>query len=425
MTSERSLTFIKTPFMKLLEPGQPPQEYLQACYGLILEQHICANDQALIDLVESQFPGITIDGRWFDYIREPRVLFADKEHLIIGLLEPRLFSKSEGKLICFVEGRYELIKTKDAYCLALQRYAYADYYGEEIKKIPVTEEQVQKWQVQGKEAIDKFVEQQRLQLWTYQPVWLVTIKAKLESASCSFAFDGSEFYVMYVCVPADSAAEAQEKSIEHLQQDCLSAETIYAVKPFVSDEFQKPGEFSREIIERATEAYKTQRIHSYISPPYGMTSLLITPYATIISIWHCDYDFWSKRTETIELCEFFPDASLCFERLVELNKVTTADYEKFIQLDDGDGTQPLHYRVLSEGKDKFKKIQRSFEADGSLMINWEDWHYDFYKKGDDYYLWVYIGGIADKTVEIKLVDHQVARYEREGISYIHELIRQV
>jgi hypothetical protein len=425
MTSGQGFTLIKTPFMDLLEPGKPSADYLQSRYGLILEQQFCENKQALIDLLQSRFPKLDINERLIDYIDEPRLLLTGERELIFELVEQSIFSDADGRLIILDPNQYELIEENDGYCLGFQRYYYASFHGEEIKKVSVTGQQLAEWSLKGKCAVDDFVQALRYSNWSYQPIWLAICKAKVESAKYELAIDGSDFYVFYSCIPADSKDEAEIKMNDYFSENFLSTETIYDIKPFKPEEFTNKDEFSIDMLERYNRAHTTQKIHSFSFSPGSMTSFLITPYTTIISKWHCDYAFWSKRTKELELCEFFPSTDLCFERLVELNKLTSADYEEFIQLDDGDGSEPFHYRLLPERNKRFEKIQRSFEVDGDLMIDWEDWHYDFYKKGEDYFLWIYLGGIADRSIEIKLADYQVQRYEREGISYIHELIRKV
>ncbi len=425
MTSGQGFTYIKTSFMDLLEPGQPSQDYLQSRYGLILEQQFCENNQTLLDLLQVRFPDIEVSERFIDYIDEPRLLLTDGRNLIFSLVERTIFQDIDAKLILLKLGEFELIQQGEQFRLGFKRYCYAEIDGYENKTQIVTAEQVKQWQVQGLQAVKDYVQSLRLSSWRYQPIWLAVCKAKLESACFNMAIDGSDFYVFYSCIPADSSEEAEQKLIQHLDENYLSADPLYSIRPFIKDEFKQQSDFSIDLLDSFSNAYLKQQIHSFISPPYGMTSFLIAPCATIISKWHCDNEFWSKRTKEIERCEFFPNANLCFERLVELNKLTQADYDEFIHLDDGEGLEPIHYRLLPEGNKRFEKIQRSFEADGDLMIDWEDWHYDFYKKGEDYFLWIYVGGIADKTIEIKLADYQVARYEREGMSYIHELIRKV
>lgn len=425
MTSGQGFTYIKTPFMDLLEMGKPATDYLQSRYGLILEQQFCENKQVLIDLLQSRFPNLEINERLIDYIDEPRLLLSDERYLIFSLVEKTIFPDIDATLILLKLGEFELMQQGEQYWLGFKRYPYAELDGYETKTQIVTAEQVNQWQVLGLEAVKDYVQALRFSSWRYQPIWLIVCKAKLESAFFELAIDGSDFYVFYACIPADSSEEAEQKLHQYFSENYLSAETIYETKLFKPEEFNQDDEFSKEIIEQAERAYLTQKSLNYLLPPAGMTSFLITPYATIISKWHCDYAFWSKRTKEIELCEFFPDANFCFNRLIELNKLTQSDFDEFMKLDDGEGLKPIHYRLLPEGSKRFEKIQRSFEVDGDLMIDWEDWHYDFYKKGEDYFLWIYLGGIAERTIEIKLADYQVARYEREGMSYIQELIRKV
>lgn len=154
-----------------------------------------------------------------------------------------------------------------------------------------------------------------------------------------------------------------------------------------------------------------------------MISVLITPYATIISKGFCDNQYWSSRVDAIEYCEFFTDTNSCFNRLLALQKLSMDDYRELNELPI-DEEKITHYRITNH-KTRFEKIQRSFNVDGDIMIDWEDWHYDFYRKGDEYNLWVYLGGHADRTETIRLTNEQVNQYKQVGIEYIRGLVKQV
>lgn len=410
-------TFIKTPFMTLLHGGYAPIEELQSCYQPILDVIYLDGIQTLIQFLKNQFPDVGFDEHFVDYLdlEVPRLLKVHNNQLSFMLIEQKIFSSADGVLIILDEDEYELVKQGDDYCLGFQRYYFADYYGEEIKKIPITAMQVNQWQSIGKVAVDEFVKQQRSQLWVYEPIWIVVVKAKVESAACGIAMDGSDFYIYYSCVPADSREQAIEKLTQYLESDFVSASQIYEAKLFVESDYPAKTESSIGITESANTAFNRQKIWSYSFTPYYMISFLITPQATIISKWHCDYDYWSKRVESIELNEFFPDKDLCFKRLLELQKVSTDDWNEFNALSDKEDW-PVHYLVNLDAKTRFEKLQNSFEA---------DWRYEVEQKADEVFLKVHMIGITNQIVGIQLKDFQAARYQREGMEYIDGLVKRL
>jgi hypothetical protein len=351
-------TYIKTPFMTLLHSGQVPIEDLHCLYESILEITSLADQHQLLDQLNLDFPGCVFEPRWFEYWCDNPFDSFVKVHnqkLILTPIEQKIFSPLQGPLIALSEGYYELIMQVEDYWLGLQRYYFADYFGEDIKKIQLDSSLLDEWKSIGITAIDNFVAQQRLQLWIYKPIWIIVSQDKVVSAQCSIAMDGSEFYVQYSCVPANSSEDAISSFTQHIEADFMSVMNIYDVKPFIEKDCLVQTESSISIIENAKRAFEQQKIISYTIPPYFMNSLLITPHATIISKWHCDHEYWSKRVDTIELCEFFPDKESCFQRLMELKKVSPEDQEEFNALCDTED-EPVHYSVNVEGKVRFEKL---------------------------------------------------------------------
>lgn len=412
---EKGFIYIKTPFMTLLECGHPSIEDLQTRYYFIIDVIRLNTKEELILLLKREYAYCKFDERFIDYINESRIIKANGTELLFLIVEQKIFSASDGKLVLLDEGEYEIINTGNNYCLGLQRYRFADYFGETIKKIPLSSVQLDQWQSLGKSVVDDYVKQQRLQHWEHKPIWVVIIKAKVESGLCSIAMDGSDFYIYYSCVPADSPEEVATKITQYLEADFLSATQIYEVKPFVEKDYADETESGIEIIQAAKMAYERQKIYTYAVTPYFMTSFLITPYETIISKWHCDSDYWSKRVDKMELCEFFPDKKLCFTRLLELEKLSSFDLEAFNSLYDLE-EEPAHYRITSEHNSRFEKIQDFFEA---------NWKCDVQKTKDGIFLKVHMVGVCDQILEIKLVDYQESRYEREGMGYIQKMIKRI
>lgn len=56
------------------------------------------------------------------------------------------------------------------------------------------------------------------------------------------------------------------------------------------------------------------------------------------------------------------------------------------------------------------------------LIYWKDWDYIFQKIDNEYFLWCFLGGIADIQREIKLSNEQVEKYRQIGLAQIDYLI---
>ncbi|WP_329805173.1 hypothetical protein [Flavobacterium facile] len=71
-----------------------------------------------------------------------------------------------------------------------------------------------------------------------------------------------------------------------------------------------------------------------------------------------------------------------------------------------------------------KKISNILKEKNELIF-WEEWNWTFSKLNNDYFLWIYVGGIADICREIKLSDSQIKKFIENGKDYVKELVNQL
>ena len=68
------------------------------------------------------------------------------------------------------------------------------------------------------------------------------------------------------------------------------------------------------------------------------------------------------------------------------------------------------------------ELQLQLLQSKETLIDWEDWSFIFRKtNNNDYYLWVFLGGIANQVREIKLSATQIKEWEEIGNTYSKEL----
>ncbi|MBS7256766.1 hypothetical protein [Flavobacterium branchiicola] len=74
---------------------------------------------------------------------------------------------------------------------------------------------------------------------------------------------------------------------------------------------------------------------------------------------------------------------------------------------------------------KIEKIYLDIKNNKGKLIYWKDWDYIFQKIENEYFLWCFLGGIADIQREIKLSDEQIKKYNEIGLAQIDYLIENI
>lgn len=81
---------------------------------------------------------------------------------------------------------------------------------------------------------------------------------------------------------------------------------------------------------------------------------------------------------------------------------------------------------INEYRDlKLLPLQLCLLESKGKTIDWADWTYSFTQRENNYELWVYLGGIAEETREIRLNDQQVKHWEEQGNEYIRQIVKDL
>lgn len=146
----------------------------------------------------------------------------------------------------------------------------------------------------------------------------------------------------------------------------------------------------------------------------------------LISKITADQKIWQSKL-------FYYKSSLTFGNIIEIldyikvrYKLTEIELEKInILLIDPYTEMFLVDLVGKESKIvEVKKISNILKEKNELIF-WEEWNWTFSKLNNDYFLWIYVGGIADICREIKLSDSQIKKFIENGKDYVKELVNQL
>jgi hypothetical protein len=83
-----------------------------------------------------------------------------------------------------------------------------------------------------------------------------------------------------------------------------------------------------------------------------------------------------------------------------------------------------HFRYSCTKYEHFKiePVYLELTKNKGKLIYWRDWDFIFQKIDNDYFLWCFLGGIADIQREIKLSNEQVEKYYSIGEAQIDYMI---
>lgn len=427
MTDSIIATMVSNKFMTLIKKGFLEVSYWQEQLDGYKTYEYFTNAIDLQRRITEINPWMANNERWVEYWLEhpANSTYAVSPTGGINFIDGyRYFDPNDGILLAWEDGNFEVIRNDLTYKLIFTRY----YYAEERIELVLTTEQIKGIHAKGLSSLHKLVAELKLQHWEYRPIWIVFAQCKILSGMCSMAYDDSEYHITYYFIPAYTAEEALEKATAHIEDDFMSIMQVYEVKLFDKTQYPDDSDDAMEIIDNAKQAYAKQEIRSSGITPGCIHSLLTTPHFAIISLGHFEAQYWSSRIAQIQHCEWFMDKSHLFNRLVTLGYISQEErntvLDDYKQIDED--ASAIHLRILSAGtRPRFEKIQRNFPENAGLLIDWNDWDYDFVREGDRYHLYVYLGGITDPSRDIFLNEQQVAQYHQEGIVFIHQLIQKL
>ncbi|WP_421798266.1 hypothetical protein [Haliscomenobacter sp.] len=140
-----------------------------------------------------------------------------------------------------------------------------------------------------------------------------------------------------------------------------------------------------------------------------------------------DWRVWQEKLH-------FYKASLTFGDKVDFFEYIKLDYNltdkdiKIIDetlLDKSNKYFFIDFVSDKENKVKVTKSSLDFLGNKGELVYWEDWYWVLTKHKDEFYLWVYLGGIAEIVREIRLSENQKNDFLIFGKPFIEKLAEQL
>jgi hypothetical protein len=85
----------------------------------------------------------------------------------------------------------------------------------------------------------------------------------------------------------------------------------------------------------------------------------------------------------------------------------------------------IDFKDDKENEIEVTKTSLDFLGNRGELVYWKEWYWVLSKVQDEFYLWVYLGGIAEMAREIKLSDKQKNDFYISGKPYIEKLAEQL
>lgn len=142
---------------------------------------------------------------------------------------------------------------------------------------------------------------------------------------------------------------------------------------------------------------------------------ILTRDELTISEWANKFDRLISLTAFIDDSELLK--SLKFE--FNLNEKQTVEIESLISTET---IKNFRFSCSKYEHFKIEPICLDIKNNKGKLIYWKDWDYIFQEIDNDYFLWCYLGGIADIQREIRLSNEQVEKYHKIGLAQIDLLI---
>lgn len=134
---------------------------------------------------------------------------------------------------------------------------------------------------------------------------------------------------------------------------------------------------------------------------------------------------WQEKLHFFERSQVFNDQGKLFEYLRSAYTLTDKDRKNVeeVLLDMHNKDFLIEFSGDEENNLAITKI--SLDHLKGQLVYWDEWDWSLTKQNDDYFLWVYVGGIADMVREIKLSSSQENDFIKSGKPFIETLAKQL
>jgi hypothetical protein len=132
----------------------------------------------------------------------------------------------------------------------------------------------------------------------------------------------------------------------------------------------------------------------------------------------------NKIDRFISLTGFIDDneliKALTFEYTLNDNQIA-----KIEDLLNTDTAKYLRFSCSKYGHFQIEPVSLDIKNNRGKLIYWKDWDYIFQEIENEYFLWCFLGGVADVQREIKLSIEHIKRYKEIGLAQIDYLIDNI
>ncbi|HIC8755102.1 hypothetical protein [Elizabethkingia anophelis] len=129
------------------------------------------------------------------------------------------------------------------------------------------------------------------------------------------------------------------------------------------------------------------------------------------------------------------DQFICYSRFINESKLVEAlTFEYNLNVKQITMVEELlknktikYFRISSSKYEHFKidPVYLDIKNNKGKLIYWKDWDYVFQEIENEYFLWCFLGGIADIQREIKLSKEHIRKYHEIGLAQIDYLIDNI
>lgn len=134
---------------------------------------------------------------------------------------------------------------------------------------------------------------------------------------------------------------------------------------------------------------------------------------------------WAEKFEGfVCFSGFIEDKELVDSLKLEYN-LNDGQLAEIVELLKDDKIQNFRINCSKYEHFKIEPLFLDIKNTKGKLIYWKDWDYIFQEIQNDFFLWCFLGGIADMQREIKLSEENIRKYHEIGLASIDYLIDDI
>ena len=155
-----------------------------------------------------------------------------------------------------------------------------------------------------------------------------------------------------------------------------------------------------------------------------MIELIFTNEKNIISTNDVDWKIWQKKLYSFKTSIKFNNSIELIDFLQTEYNINEISIKSVNEILSNSNSCDFEWR-LDNNLLIIEPINFDLLNSNGEIIDWKDWEYFFSKKNNEYFLWVYLGGIAELVREIQLSEIQIENWKLEKNEFIKNLSKNL